>query len=74
MIPVVEFEWDEAKDRRNQRKHGLSFREVRQLFVSGTDYLEIFDAAHSDTEDRFIAIGPIEREEALYLSRMGDFR
>jgi uncharacterized DUF497 family protein len=24
-------------------------------------YLEIFDEAHSDVEDRFIAIGPIKR-------------
>jgi uncharacterized DUF497 family protein len=57
----VEFEWDEAKDQSNQRKHGLSFAEARQLFESGDDYLEIFDADHSDTEDRFIVIGPISR-------------
>ncbi len=28
---------------------------------SEVDYLEIFDSEHSDIEDRFIAIGPIER-------------
>jgi uncharacterized DUF497 family protein len=27
----------------------------------GADYLEIFDAAHSEFEDRFIAIGSIDR-------------
>lgn len=96
----MEFEWDEAKNRQNQRKHGLSFGEARRLFESGADYLEIFDAAHAETEDRFIGIGPIDRgvvvvvytereegririigarpaskrEEALYFSRMGDFR
>jgi uncharacterized protein len=43
------------------RKHGLSFEEAQELFLSGRDYLEIFDDAHSDTEDRFIAIGPIKR-------------
>jgi hypothetical protein len=57
----VEFEWDPAKDESNQRKHGLSFPEARALFESGADYLEIFDAAHSELEDRFIAIGPIDR-------------
>ena len=57
----MEFEWDEAKDQSNQRKHGLPFPEAQQLFESGDDYLEIFDADHSDTEDRFIAIGPIRR-------------
>ena len=31
------------------------------MFESGESYLEIFDTEHSDYEDRFIAIGPIER-------------
>ena len=31
------------------------------MFTSGADYLELFDEAHSDEEDRFIAIGPISR-------------
>ena len=57
----VKVAWDEAKNLANQRKHGVSFEEAQQLFVSGTDYLEIFDDAHSDLEDRFIAIGPISR-------------
>lgn len=53
--------WDETKDRENRRKHGLAFEEAGELFTSGVEYLEIFDAAHSETEDRFIAIGPISR-------------
>jgi uncharacterized DUF497 family protein len=57
----VEFEWDPAKDRSNRRKHGVSFAEAQRLFESGVDYLEIFDAAHSEFEDRFLAIGPIDR-------------
>lgn len=57
----MEVEWDEAKNRTNQQKHGVSFEEARELFTSGADYLEIFDADHSDMEDRFISIGPIKR-------------
>lgn len=57
----MKFEWDDAKDRSNKKKHGVSFAEVQRLFESGEDYLEIFDAEHSETEDRFIAIGPIDR-------------
>ena len=34
---------------------------MRELFAPRVDYLEIFDDAHSDFEDRFIAIGPIRR-------------
>lgn len=53
--------WDDAKNRANQRKHGISFEEASELFEPGHDYLEIFDDAHSVTEDRFIAIGAIRR-------------
>lgn len=53
--------WDEVKNRSNQRNHGVSFEEAADLFTPGSDYLEIFDEAHSDSEDRFIAIGPIVR-------------
>ena len=31
---TVDFERDDAKDLSNQRKHGLSFAEARQLFES----------------------------------------
>ncbi len=54
-------EWDEAKNLENRRKHGLSFEEAKNLFAGESDYLEIFDEAHSGTEDRFIAIGPVLR-------------
>ncbi len=54
----MDFEWDADKDVLNQRKHGISFEEARVLFESGDDSLEIFDAEHSESEDRFIAIGP----------------
>ena len=57
----MEFEWDEAKNSKNQEKHSVSFAEAQTLFTSGDDYLEIFDADHSDFEDRFFAIGPIAR-------------
>jgi len=57
----VRITWDEAKNHSNQRKHGVSFEEAQEFFISGTDYLEIFDDGHSDDEDRFIAIGFILR-------------
>lgn len=63
----MRFEWDDAKDRSNQQKHGLSFSEAIQLFQSGQDYLEIFDVAHSQEEDRFIAIGEIHRGVAVVI-------
>ncbi len=58
--PAVKVTWDEAKNRANQKKHGLSFTEARALLVAG-EGLEIFDVDHSELEDRFITIGPIRR-------------
>jgi uncharacterized DUF497 family protein len=57
----VKVEWDEAKNLSNQKSHGVSFEEAAELFTEDVDCLEIFDALHSDTEGRFISIGPIRR-------------
>lgn len=54
-------EWDPAKDRENQARHGISFDEVRPLFEGDQDYLVIYDEEHSEDEDRFLAIGLIGR-------------
>ena len=53
--------WDRTKNLANQKNHGISFQEASELFISGVDYLELFDQAHSYDEDRFIAVGPIRR-------------
>lgn len=52
--------WDPAKNETNKTKHGISFEHASTLFSSGSDYLEIYDTQHSDYEDRYIAIGPVE--------------
>jgi len=45
----------------------LSFTEAIQLFQGGQDYLEIFDAAHSEDEDRFIATREVHRGIAVVI-------
>jgi uncharacterized protein len=55
----VPFEWDADKNDRNVQRHGITFDDAKELFESGTDFLEIYDEEHSEDEDRFIAIGPI---------------
>ena len=66
---TVKVVWDESKSRTNRKKHGVSFEEASALFHRGDDYLEIFDDAHSDEEDRFIAIGPIKKVSFLSCTR-----
>ncbi len=57
----MRIEWDPDKNQRNLDKHGISFEEASGLLQERVDPMEIFDTAHSDEEDRHIAIGPIAR-------------
>jgi hypothetical protein len=50
------FEWDEEKDKTNEKKHGISFHEATSAF-SDSYSLTIHDPLHSENEDRFIIIG-----------------
>lgn len=70
----MRFEWDPKKERRNVEKHGVTFEEAQELFTSKIDFLEVYDSAHSEQEDRFIAIGPIRRGLVLvvYTERIED--
>jgi len=50
------FEWDEAKDRANQSKHGLSFSEAQFAFADPQRVIAK-DLAHSKEEQRFYCFG-----------------
>lgn len=50
------FEWDENKNRINQRKHGISFEEAQNVFYDERAIL-FDDPDHSEEEERFLIIG-----------------
>ena len=50
------FEWDARKDERNQRKHGVAFRDAASAFRDGLAVVRA-DPDHSDDEDRFLLLG-----------------
>ena len=50
------FEWDDSKDVRNQKKHGISFGESISVF-DDPDALSLYDVSHSDDEDRWVTLG-----------------
>jgi uncharacterized DUF497 family protein len=50
------FEWDDAKNEGNRRKHGVSFEEAQTVF-SDDHALFMGDPDHSETEDRFLLLG-----------------
>jgi uncharacterized DUF497 family protein len=50
------FEWDDAKDRANQKKHRLSFSEAQFAFADPNRVIAR-DLEHSKTEERFYCFG-----------------
>lgn len=51
-----EFEWDPVKERKNVRKHHVSFRQAAVVFRD-PNHLSIYDEEHSEEEDRWITMG-----------------
>ena len=53
---MLSFEWDENKNRINQKKHGISFAEASSVFYDDCAIL-FDDPEHSQEEERFILLG-----------------
>ena len=61
---MVDFRWDDRKDRANQRKHQVSFDEARTVFFD--EYaLEFYDDPSSAAEERFLMLGMSLRARLL---------
>lgn len=54
----MRFEWDEAKNQANIKKHHISFEQAVRVF-SDPMYIEIFDFEHSVDEDRYVVLGKV---------------
>ena len=54
------FEWDEEKNKQNQKLHGIAFEDAKFVF---NDPFKIIlpDLYHSEKEDRWLAIGIVSR-------------
>jgi uncharacterized protein len=60
----MEFAWDPAKNRRNRRKHRVSFEEALSVFSD--PLARIFDDPdHSDQESRELIVGYSHRNRLL---------
>lgn len=53
---MLQFEWDETKNKRNRLKHGVWFEEAQSVFDDPSARV-FLDPGHSDKEDRFLIIG-----------------
>lgn len=61
----MKFEWDSDKNKRNNKKHRVDFKEAETVFED-VRAVEIYDEEHStNMEDRYIIIGMSRREREL---------
>jgi len=58
MAKTSDFEWDDAKDRSNQRKHGISFSLAQFAFLDERRVI-LEDLDHSNDEKRFCCLGKV---------------
>jgi uncharacterized DUF497 family protein len=68
----MHFEWDEAKNQANIRKHGIDFNDVPDIFQH--PILALRDDREDYGEDRWISIGWIKSlmGVVVYAERRGD--
>ena len=62
---MLRFEWDEAKDRENKRKHKVSFEEAETVFL---DDWGILIEDEDDDEERFVLVGMSAAVRVLVVS------
>ena len=58
MAETVTFEWDENKNKLNQKKHNISFEEAQYAF-SDSKRIIAKDLEHSESEERYYCFGKI---------------
>jgi uncharacterized DUF497 family protein len=61
---MIDFSWDERKNKSNYTKHGISFDEARSVFLDDNARL-ISDPDHSGGEERFILLGMSQKINIL---------
>ena len=58
------FQWDDEKDERNRRKHGVDFDEAATTFYDPLARVQL-DEAHSQEEERYVLLARSERGRFL---------
>jgi uncharacterized DUF497 family protein len=63
----MDFEWDQAKDAANRRKHGVGFADAATIFSDPLAYT-FDDPDHARSEQRWLTIGRASRGSLLLVS------
>jgi uncharacterized DUF497 family protein len=65
--PELDVTWDAAKAQSNFTKHGVSFAQAATVLADPLA-LTVFDAAHSETEERWFTLGVSSEGKLLAVS------
>jgi hypothetical protein len=65
----MRFEWDPANEATNQRKHGVSFEEAREVFDDPL-HLSVLDRRFTYFEERWITVGQTENRRLVVVANM----
>lgn len=61
------FEWDKSNIEKNWLKHGVTYKEIEEVF-SNKPLLVSEDIKHSENEERYQALGKTNNERLIFLS------
>lgn len=67
VIPQLDLLWDPAKAASNQAKHGVTFAQAATVLLDALA-LTVFDAEHSEFEDRWFTLGLSSERKLLAVS------
>ena len=59
MAQKFSFDWNDKKDKLNQKKHGISFAEAQYAFRDPNRII-LEDLSHSNSEKRYYCIGKVD--------------
>ena len=63
------FEWDELKNQKNQKKHGVSFEEAREVFDDPLHIAKL-DHRYSYFEERWLTLGSTKSHQILVVANL----
>lgn len=61
-MPEISFEWDERKNRSNQRKHGICFEDAQKAFLDPKRIIAKDTAHSSHSESRYYCFARVGDE------------
>lgn len=65
----MHFEWDEAKDRENVKRHGISFEDAKDVF-DDPFHISVLDKRFDYFDERWITIGSTRDKRIIVIGHL----